>query len=828
MKKLSYCLIVVSLLAASCSTTKNLPEGEVLYTGIHQIAYVDQGQKIKKLDKDTTGVITAVVTAAERVNNLLKGDIRKLNLNAGGKDGLQDSTLTKDERRQLTRADASALATATEEVNAVLEYAPNNSLFGSSYHRSPFAMGLWAYNAHVNKKSGYDKWMFKAFATEPVLISSVNPETRVKVAANTLRNYGYFHGKVKYVVEPNSSNSRKAKMNYFVSTGPLFHLDSITYKGFMSAADSVIHKTIGKSFLHRGDPFKVLNLTNEQSRLEKLFRNDGYYYYRANSATYLADTLRKPYKVQLVMQPKENLPTRMMNRFYMGNTYIQVCKHEGDSLTGEWNQHGMNIAYSGKKIPVRPIVWMQNIAHHPRSLYRQDDQEKTQEMLSSLGIFSQISLNYSPRDTTAKNDTLDLLVSTVLDKPWTSDIEMNVTEKNSDRIGPGLTLNLQRKNAFRGSELFNFKLYGNYEWRTHSESGKHSSLFNSYELGTQLSVDFPYIVFPGLNRRSFHFPTSTKFSLNADWLNRADYFNLFSSGIQVAYSWHKNNTSKHELIPFMLTYDKLLNSTHEFDSIMKDNPSLYVSMRNRFVPAMQYTYTYVSSDEHRNPLWWQLTVKEAGNVTSGLFALAGRKFGDKNKNLFNNPFAQYLKVTSELHNTFKIKGNYKIVTRLMGGIVYSYGNSDVAPYSDQFFAGGANSVRAFTIRTIGPGHYTSTKASKYSYLDQTGDIKLEGNVEFRFPIFGSLNGAFFLDAGNVWLLRSDDQRPDGTFKLNRFLKDLAVGTGAGLRYDLNFLVLRLDLGVALHNPSDTGKSGYYNIRKFSDGLALHFAIGYPF
>ena len=180
-----------------------------------------------------------------------------------------------------------------------------------------------------------------------------------------------------------------------------------------------------------------------------------------------------------------------------------------------------------------------------------------------------------------------------------------------------------------------------------------------------------------------------------------------------------------------------------------------------------------------------------------------------------------------MHNNFKISQNTRLVTRLAAGIVYSYGNSDVAPYSDQFFVGGANSVRAFTIRSIGPGHYTTEK-TKYSYMDQTGDIKLEANIEYRFPLFGSLQGAVFLDAGNVWLLREDEKRPGGKFKLSRFFNDLAVGTGAGLRYDLEFLVLRFDLGIAIHDPADTHKSGYYNINKFKDGLALHFAIGYPF
>jgi outer membrane protein assembly factor BamA len=819
-------IVLLLLCAASCSTTDHLPDGEVLYTGVHQIAYMGTGQKPKRIKNDSTGVIRSIADAAERVDQLLKGSINAKN-NAVAT--VADSDLTKEQkaaRQRERKADEENLAAAAEQVNAVLEYAPNNALFGSAYHRFPVPLGLWAYNAYTDKKSGFAKWMYKSFASEPVLISTVNPDTRVKVAANTLHNFGYFHGNVKYVIEQRH-NRRKARMNYFVTPGKVFRLDTIAYKGFPPEADSLIRATARETKLHKGAAFNVSNLTAEQSRLESLFRNAGYYYYKSNFATYKADTFAIPYKVKLLMQPNDKLPGLVRRRWYMGSTIINCYRNNEETLPNSVQRRSLTFNYNGRKMPLRPIVWLRNIAHRPRTLYRQTDQEATQNMLSQLGLFSQLNVNYVPRDTTKTCDTLDLVIDGVLDKPYTFDYEMNVTEKNSDRIGPGMTLSLQKKNAFRGGEAVNFKLYGSYEWRTNGEHVRHDAFFNSYEVGTQLSFDFPFIVLPGINRRTFRFPTSTKFSLSADWLNRSGYFNLFTSNLDATYTWKSRKTVKHEFTPFSLTYDKLINSTHEFDSIMQANPSLYSSMRNRFVPAMQYTFTYASAETHRNPMWWQVILKEAGNVTSGIYALTGKKFSEKNKQLFNNPFAQYVKLETELHNTFKLNRTYKLVTRLVGGIIYSYGNTDVAPYSDQFFVGGANSVRAFTIRTIGPGRYY-TPRTKYSYMDQTGDLKLEANAELRFPLFGSLNGAAFVDAGNVWLLRKNEMRPGGEFKAGRMLKDLALGTGVGLRYDMSFLVLRLDLGVAIHDPADNHRSGYYNIGKFKDGLTLHFAIGYPF
>jgi len=821
-----YGLLVLTIVGLmSCSTTKNLSEGEILYTGIDKISYLDKDGKSEKFYRDSTGVIRAVADAAERVDNVLSGNLQNI---GKSKDEKRNNEQTKEDRTILRlehRADVLAFETASTELDAVLQYAPNNPLFGSSYHRTPFPIGLWVYNAYSNKTSRFANWMYKTFAGEPVLISTVNPDTRIKVATNTLHNYGFFNGKVDYEIK--KENPKKAKITYLIKTGKVSRLDSIEYKGFSPVADSLIRHNTRETFLRKGDAFNVVNLANEQSRLEKLFRNEGYYYYKAANAIYKADTLMKPYKVQLMMQLKPNLSLMANRPWYMGQTYITVYDHAGDSITKMKKIRGITFNYSGKKIPLHPIVWFQNIAHRSHALYRLKDQENTQQMLSSLGIFSQLNIAYARRDTTATCDSLDVMISAVLDKPYTSDLEMNVTSKNNDRIGPGLSWNLQRKNAFHGGELVDFKIYGAYEWRTHNESMTNNNFFNSYNVGTRLSLDFPRIVFPGISSRQFHFPTATSFILSGDWLNRAGYFNLFSSGLSVAYSWHKNSTSKHEFIPFSLAYDKLINSTPGFDSIMAANPALFTSMRNRFVPSMQYTYTYMKPEMRRNPFWWQFSVKEAGNVTSAIYALAGKKLSEKNKNLFHNPFAQYVKLTSELHQTFRIRREYKFVTRLMAGVIYSYGNSDVAPYSDQFYVGGANSVRAFTIRTVGPGTYDAPN-SKYSYMDQTGDLKLEGNVEFRFPIFGSLNGAFFLDAGNVWLLRQNENRPGGTFKLASMFQDLAVGTGGGLRYDMGFLVLRLDLGVGIHNPANVHQGGYYNIGKFKDGLALHFAIGYPF
>ena len=264
--------------------------------------------------------------------------------------------------------------------------------------------------------------------------------------------------------------------------------------------------------------------------------------------------------------------------------------------------------------------------------------------------------------------------------------------------------------------------------------------------------------------------------------------------------------------------------------IAKTNPALYISLENQFIPAIDFTYTYDNSalKKTKNPVWWQSSISSAGNIFSCFYAAFGQPFDKKNKGVLGTPFAQFMKFTTDYHYLWNFSSKNAIAMRGAGGLLWAYGNKDVAPYTEQFYIGGANSIRAFAVRGLGPGG-TKPHTGKYGYLDQTGNIRLEANIEYRFPIFGDIYGAVFLDAGNIWLMRYDAAKPEGQFKLKNLPKQIALGTGIGVRYDLDILVFRLDWGIPLHDPWETGKKGYYNIEgKFMRETVLNFAIGYPF
>lgn len=821
LKKIVYalcCLVVVT----GCSTTKNLPEDETLYAGIEEIAFgYKAGTKKKKKEKEK-GVITSLADAYKTVDEVLV----KKNVSI-----LQKKELTQEEKDSIKQEEEhikEAYTKAQEEVEAALAYAPNASLMGSSSIRHPFPMRLWIYNSFVNSKNKIGKWIFNQFAATPVYISTVNPEVRSLVAQNTLRNYGFFFGTVTHEILP-QKNPREAKISYTIMPNQLYRLDSISYLNFSVGADSLIRKSMSQTLLKKGDAFSVLNLDGERNRLSSLFRNNGFFYYKPEYIAYRADTVAQPTKVQLQVMPAANIPKSAQKRYYLGKTRINIYQQNNFELTDSIGRKDIKLYFSDPKhkTPLKMNAIRRYLFYQKGDLYREDLQNFIQEQLSGMGVFSQVSMKYVPRDSMITSDTLDIEINGVLDKPYDGEFEAKVTSKSNDQVGPGISFGMSKRNAFRGAEKLKFEVHGSYEWQTNSNVIGDNSVINSYEYGTSLSLDYPRLVMPGwrkLSRKAF---TSTSFTLDATWLNRANFFSMVSLGARVAYTYQSNFRIKHEFVPFRLDYDELLSTTPRFDSIMNANEALYISMRNQFVPSMRYIMTYTSSRRTRNPIAFTLDIKESGNVMSGIFAAFGKPFSQLDKKLFNVPFAQYIRLSADFWQSYKLTSRSSLVGRISIGSIYSYGNSTNAPYNDLFYVGGANSIRAFNMRGVGPGSNVPG-LSRYSYVDQMGDIKFEANLEYRFPIVGSLYGATFLDAGNVWLMHADPNRPGGNFDLKRLGREIALGTGVGVRYDLDFLVLRFDVGVGLHAPYDTGKSGYYNLPRFKNSLAYHLAVGYPF
>ena len=755
-------LLFSCLLLTACSTTSDIPEGDRLYTGLKAIEYKDY----------------------ERNSHFLS---------------------------------------TQEEIEAALACAPNGALLGSSYYRTPFPYSLWIWNAFHESQSGLGRWMSKTFGKEPVLMSWVNPELRASVAQSQLRNHGYFRGSVGYD-EIVSKNRKKAKIAYTVNCGHLFTIDSVKYSNFPYDADTLIAAHQDESVLKKGVAFDIASLDAERTRVSTLFRNNGYFYYQPGYVSYLADTVNVPGKVLLDMQLANDIPDKAMRKWYIGNIRINLQRSYMEELKDSINRRRFTAYYNGKRIPVRPRVILSDLKLRPKQLYSYANHQESNNKITGTGVFSSVDFTFTPRDTSALCDTLDLTLSCIFDKPYDFYIETNFKGKTNGRMGPQMVVGFAKRNAFRGGEKLDINLNGSFEWQTgHTASGSADNV-HSYQYGADASVEFPRLLIPFLPRRRYRVTPSTLVKASTSVINRAGYFKRHVVSGELTYSVQTSDQSLHQFSPLILQYDYMSSHTAKFDSVLNTSTYLQVSMKDQFVPKMRYSYIYTSPLSYRNPIFWQTTISEAGNILSAGYAVFGHKWNSKDKKMFKNPYAQFLKIETEWRKTWQLNEHDQLVAHASAGAVWSYGNSTTAPYNEQLYVGGANSIRAFTIRSIGPGAYLPTEATS-SYLDQTGDMKLLFNLEYRPRLFDNLYGAIFLDAGNVWSLKDNDYRTDSKFKFKNMFQQMAVGTGVGLRYDLDYFVIRVDWGIGLHLPY---KSGFYNLPNFKDSHSLHLAIGYPF
>ena len=772
MKRNSIIISLSVLLLVSCSMTKNIPEGDQLFTGLTKIAYDHQDN---------------------------------------------DSNFTS----------------AQTEVEAALATAPNGAIFGSSYHRLPFSFGVSVWNHYQGSESGFGKWMLKSFGKQPVLMSWVNPQLRAQVAQSVLRNHGYFNGRVAYDVVQ-QKNPKTAKIGYTVTPGRLYRLDSVGYFGFPAHADSLIKSTQPEALIHKGDPFEVARLDAERNRISTLLRNNGYYYYQPDYASYLADTFVVDGKAQLRFQLAKDVPVAAQHQWYIGRVNINMKKTFMEQPTDSFVGRFFTVRFAGKKPPIRPRVLMADIKLRPRQMYSYSDYVESVSKINAMGLFSMTDFQFTPRDTTATCDTLDLTLNCTFDKPWDFYVETNFNARTIGRMGPELKTGVTRRNAFRGGEKIDINLHGSYEWST---SG--GSAMNNYEYGADASIEFPRIIAPFvggnrirrdkqgriIRRRRFYTTPTTLAKISTNIIHRPDYYKMHVVSGEWTYRWQPTAQSRHEFSPLTVKYQFMNSHTDKYAELVLNNPYLLATMQDYFIPEMRYTYTYTSQSTLRHPIRWETTIAESGNVVSLGYMIKGDSWNDKDKKLFKNPYSQFVKLETDFTKTWTLNSSTRLVAHLNGGYIWCFGNSTYAPNSELFYVGGANSIRAFSVRGVGPGDVESFGDRATDYLLRNGNMKILGNLELRQRLFGSLHGALFLDAGNVW---NTSGRAYGQFQMKNLLREMAVGTGVGIRYDLDFLILRLDWGIGLHMPYDTGKSGFFNIDSFKDCQTLHFAIGYPF
>ena len=759
-------IIIICLAAVGCSNTKFLADDQLLYTGKDEV-FISDTAKFKDLRvKQITGSVTA--------------------------------------------------------------FKPNNSIGGKRV-MPPF--GLWFYNYRKPKERKSPGWLYRTFAKEPVLISTVNPEVRCRKLESELFGSGYFHSAVWSAIDTSKRNPRKAGITYYVKPGRPFRYNEISFAPPEDAVDSIINSFQPELAMKPDDVFDLETVKSEARKITDRLQESGYFYFNQSQIKYTADTIQIPYKIDLRINKNENLPYRAGVKYFIDDITVKVTG-DADSTyllpgTDTIKYDGINIISQGMQF--KPGVFARSVYFREGDSYSTSSHLKTMAHLNSYGIFKFINVRYTP-DPDSLINQLDMLIELTPMKDISLDLEANVVTKSTGFSGPGFAATLAQGNLAGGANRLQLKLDGGVEWQWSNKTT--SSLGTvSYSVGVSSSIIFPKLIAPSLfiNPDRFNLP-QTSVTVGFEFLNKIQYYRMISVNTGFGYQWKKPDKITHKFFPVFINSINLLETTPEFDSLISDNQYIRKSFEEQFIVGMKYDFTYDNSlTKQPHGFYFSAGLSSSGN----LLDLAKRIFNEESERPYSfvgNIYSQFLKLSTDVRY-YRNFNNKSIASRFYAGIGIPYTNSVVMPYVEQFYSGGSNSIRAFVARSLGPGGLVPPEDVNPDSLiiDQTGDIKLEGNLEFRFRMSKVLHGALFIDAGNVWLLNPDETRPDAEFHFNKFMDQLAVGTGIGLRFDFNFFILRTDFGFPIRSPykidgsnwligsSDVWKKGVFNL-----------AIGYPF
>ncbi|TYZ13556.1 BamA/TamA family outer membrane protein [Hymenobacter lutimineralis] len=714
------------------------------------------------------------------------------------------------------------------ELESVIRPKPNASILG-------LRPKLYFWHMGQGKKKGLGKFLADRYGEAPVLLSQVDT-TKVKgLMINRLYNNGYFAA--PQVASPVKAKGATATIDYTATIQRPYTVKEIHFPERDTLVDRDIRKTQAGTLLKVGDPYNLNTLITERTRIDDQMKQNGYYYFSPDYLLYEVDSTQHN-QVNVFIKVKGSVPDNAVQPYVLNRVTLNTRYDLTDTTT-----RAQAIQYQKYRyVPDEKVFKARAITRatflYPDSLYRRRRHDQTLSRLMSLGTFKFVDIQFRPAR--QKPDSLgygflNAYVRMTQLKKKSLRAEVQLVKKTSGFTGPGFTVQYRNRSALRGAEQLLLNITGAFETRTGTggtttAEGGNQPVFGltSYELGANGQLLVPRFIAPfDIKLRESDFQPRTVFGAGYKYVARQDFFQEDFFNLNYGYSWKTKITNQHDFKPVDLQYIRLGNTTEVFDSLLDARPFLAASFRQQFIPASSYMYTYNTQvyEQRRNQFYFSGGVETAGFVAS----LLGKPNAEGDKEVFGQEYSQYGKFDVEVRNYYRItpdpKSGNKIATRLLVGLGMPYGNSRVLPYLKQYGAGGPNSVRAFLPRALGPGTYRPEGAEKLTrFYDQVGDVRVEANAEYRQDLFPYVKGAVFVDAGNVWLVNPDPTRstPDGRngqFQFSSFFKELAVGAGVGLRVDIEFIVVRLDVAYPLRTPYGTGGS---------KSLVPNLAIGYPF
>ncbi len=689
----------------------------------------------------------------------------------------------------------------------------------------------------------FNRWIQRV-GTPPVIYDSTLTQASVEQLHTALSNKGFMNNTVSSRVTTDSVK-RKARVTYDITLGEPYYIRSISY----DISDEVLKDIILDDSAHfdvqRGDLLNYNDLDGWRQSITEHLRNQGYYAFNKEYITFLADTAQDSRAVDLTLVTRDPYHNDRMpyytehEPFYVRDVvyvtdFDPVAMHEG--YLGEDTvvmKSGVKV-YEGPERYLRLDIIDECNQIEPGSLYNAEAINRTYRALGRLSVLKQINIDVRPVGEIDGVLMVDAYVLLQPDKTQTVSVSLEGTNSEGD-LGFGVGLDYQHRNIFKGAEVFNAKAKVAYE----SISGNISGLINNNysEYSTELGLTFPKFMFPFL-KRSFKrkIQASTAFAVNFDYQARPEYTRVIAGGAW-RYQWtERSRRMSHTLTLFDLSVISVPRFNDEFfDRIT--NPLLLYSYQDHLIMRMGYNFYRTNKAEmsvqqmgrfQPNVFTIRANAETAGNLLYGLSHLSGQK-PDENGSYkaLGIRYSQYFKADADYAFTHYFDRRQSVAFHVGAGVAVPYGNSDVLPFEKRFYSGGANSVRGWGVRTLGPGSYNSNN-SLSNFIYQCGDIRFDINLEYRAKLFWVVELGLFVDAGNIWTIQDYEDQPGGVFKFNKFYEQIAAAYGAGIRLDFKYFLVRVDMGMKAHNPAAGQEKWPLTHPNFKRDSEFHFSVGYPF
>ena len=744
--------------------------------------------------------------------------------------------LLDDVKINITDKDKDTPLKSAEMMN-YLRQIPNHKVLGG------LRLQLAFYNlSGKDSTNWFNKWV-RRVGSAPVIYDPSLTDASVKQLSTALANKGYMNSTVT-VDTLGNLDKKRMKVTYNVTFGQPHYVSSISYNIPNDTLRELILADSAQFLVKQNSVFDRNLLDEERQGISERLRSKGYFAFNKEYITFTADTAAGEKNVNLtmnLMRPylSESMPYYTSHRpFYVRNvtfvtSYNPATMHNSTDFDEKdlvW--HNDYRIFYGDDRYLRASVLEESCFISPGKQYNSKDVDRTYEAFGRLGIVKFVNIELVPVGEIDGKIWLDAYVLLSRTKPQTASVSLEGTNSEGD-FGFGVGLGYQHRNVFKGSEILNAKFKASYESLSGDLSGFINDNYSEYQ--AELGIRYPKFKAPFL-KRSFKqkILAQTEFALNFNYQERPEYTRVIA-GAGWRYLWsERTNKTRHTFNLMDLNYVNLPKSKSSFIENIS-NPLLRYSYEDHLIMRMGYSY-YHSNKKEANMMrklyqpdvyTIRVATETAGNLLYGISNLIGQDKEDGTYKVVGINYSQYFKVDADYSFTHSFNPKSSLAFHVGVGAAMPYGNSKVLPFEKRFYAGGANSVRGWGVRTLGPGSYFATN-SVNSFIYQCGDIRLDLNLEYRAKLFWVLELGAFIDAGNIWTIREYEDQPGGVFKFNKFYEQIALSYGLGIRMDFTYFLLRLDVGMKAHNPASGQERWPLLHPDWGRDSAFHFSVGYPF